>query len=491
MKKLQKKLRILTLVLIAGLLFSSVTVPASAFIQKQGTVNEAVTLRQNADTTSSQVMQLSGGQQVVVNNELTAVDGSKWYQVFVNDTTIGYVPTSTITITGNASGSTSSSGTSGNTNVTMQTITVTERVGTVTATGSVRVRAEATTSSNQVASMGPNDTFLVLEDTNAADGYVWHKIELDDNGTIVTGYVRSDLVSVKEVTHEEQVPVENPESSTPSEVKPEDPYSVISEVNAEGTTVWYLVDNSTGDSKEITALLTPQKAPASNNGVYKIIVVILLILVILAAAAATFFYMRWQDAEAFIYELREKQVRARKQTNTTRTAPSKQQTTVPTTNSKPAANKPVTNNVTKPGNPTTSKLPPIGGEAAKPAVKPASQPVANKPAETTAPKTEAQVVKPEAKVEAKDASQPEVKVEAKEASQPEAQAVKTEVKTDVKPEKKEVIPNTSDIVNATKKELQDKQPAQASSTKSGSWKSKNFLTDDDDLEFDFLDMDEK
>lgn len=483
MKKLQKKLRILTLVLIAGLLFSSVTLPIEAFIKKQGTVNEAVTLRQNADSTSAQVMQLSSGQQVTVNNELTAVDGSKWYQVFVNDTAIGYVPTSTITITGNDSGNSQT----GTTDVIMQTVTITERVGTVTANSSVRVRAEATTSSTQAASMSPNDTFLVLEDINASDGYVWHKIEFDDHGTMVTGYVRSDLVTVKEVTREEQVPVENPDPTTPSEVTTEAPYSITSQVNAEGTTVWYLVDSSTGDTKEITSLLTPQEAPSGNNGVYKIIVVILLILVILAAAAATFFYMKWQDAEAFIYELREKQVRARKQSNPTRTAPSRQQTITAQTGSKPAANKPV-GSTAKPSTNTSSNLPPIGANAAKNPTKSATQPmqstVVNKPVEEPVLKPEAQAV---LKTENKFVSQPEtqtVKPENKE-------AVQSENKAAVKTETKEVLPNTTDIVNATKKELQSKQTAPASSTKNSNWKSKNFLTDDDDLEFDFLDMDEK
>ena len=463
MKKLQKKLRILTLVLIAGLLFSSVTIPVEAFIKKSGTVNEAVTLRQNAASDSAQVMQLTSGQQVTVNDELTAGDGTKWYQVFVNDTTIGYVPAGMITLSGSSDDAQASG-----TGTTMQTVTITERVGTVTANSAVRVRAQATTSSDQVASMDPNDTFLVLEDTNADDGYTWHKIEFDDNGTTVTGYVRSDLVTVKEVTREEQVPVESTEPTTPSEVAPEVPYSITSQVNAEGTTVWYLVDSSTNDAKEISSLLTPQEVPASNNRVYKIVVVVLLILVILAAAAATFFYMRWQDAEAFIYELREKQVRARKQPTTTRTAPAKQNVSQ-TAGSKPTANKTVPN-TSKPAATTTSKLPPINGDTAKAAKPAAAQPVQStaKPAEAVSRQETQSVVKPESKP----------------VSQPEAKAA-------VKPETKDVLPNTSDIVNATKKELQSKQTAPASSTKSGSWKSKNFLTDDDDLEFDFLDMDDK
>lgn len=438
MKKLQKKLQLLTLILVAGLLFSSVTIPAEAYIPKQGTVNTSITLRQNADAGSAQVMELTSGQQVKVNDELTATDGTKWYQVFVNDTTIGYLPTSSITITGDAEGG----------QMTMQTITVTERVATVTANSAVRVRAEATTSSDQVASLKPNDTCLVLEDVNAADGYVWHKVEYDDNGTVITGFVRSDLVTVKEVATQQQVPVENPQGTTPAPEAPQesDPYSITSQVNAEGTTVWYLVDNATGTSKEIGTLLTPQEVkPSGGNGVYKIIVVILLILVIAAAAAATFFYMRWQDAEAFIFELHEKQVRAKKQSTAGRTAPVKQN---PVPSAKPA-NK-VTPATTKPTTNTASKFP---------SAKPEAKDVKKESPVTPAPKAVEQPV------------------------------VKEAPKAEVKPAAKEVLPETSDIVNATKKELQEKQPA--SENKQNGWKSKNFLTDDDDLEFDFLDMDDK
>lgn len=447
LKTLKKKLQILTLILTAGLLFASATIPAEAFITKAGTIKTAVTLRQNADASSAQVMELSSGQNVKVNNEITSADGTKWYQVLVNDTSIGYVLASAVELgeTGTEQPATTTpSGT--------QTITVTERVGTVSASGAVRVRAEASTSSNQVATMNPNDTFLVLEDVKAADGYTWHKIEFDNNGTTVNGYVRSDLVTVKEVTHEEQVPVDTPttEPTTPSETPTvQSPYTIKSEVNAEGTEVWYLVTNATGDSKEITSLLTPQKQASGNTGVYKVIVVVLLILVVLAIGAATFFYMRWQDAEAFIYEIRDKQMRTKKQPSagTGRSVPEKQST------AKTAEPKQPARPVSKPAAPATAK--------------PAAQP---KPAAPTA----------SARPTAPTATRP-VRTE-------NAAAPKREVKPAAKPEAKEVAPSTTDIVSATKKELQQKQTTPAKSDK---WKSKNFLTDDDDLEFDFLDMDDK
>lgn len=460
MKKLQKKLQLLSILLVAGLLFSSLTIPVRAFIQKQGTVNEAVTLRQNASSGSAQVMELTNGQAVTVNNEITGNDGAKWYQIFVNGTTLGYVPANTITI---SEGSSTNTGTNAGTNTnpaegtqqTTQTITITERIGTVTTNGAIRVRAEASTTSTQIASMESQDTFLVLSDVNGSDGYVWHEVQFDDHGTEVHGYVRSDLVSVKDVTREEQVPAENPSEMNPSE--PADtsaPYSITSQVNAEGATVWYLMDNATGDAKEISSLLTPQETK-SNNGVYKIIVVVLLILVILAAAAATFFYMRWQDAEEFIYELREKQVRAKKQpapSQAPRTAPAKQQTATKQAPASAAAGKPsaaqqAMSEIT-PKNTSTKAVPPqhkpiaqpVSRSVAKPASQPVSKPISQSPGKQTS---------------------------------------------------QEVLPKTSDIVKITKQELQNKQTSTTAGTQSNTWKSKNFLTDDDDLEFDFLDMEDK
>ena len=453
MKKLQTKLKLLSFLLVAGLLFSSVTIPVRAFIQKQGTVNEAVILRQNPDSSSNQIMELSNGQAVKVNNEITGSDGATWYQITINNgSTFGYVPANTITI---SSGSSSTEEPTGSgTTVTMQTVTITEKIGTVTATSAVRVRAQATTSSEQVASMQPNATFLVLSEVSPGDGYVWYEVEFDDNGTQVHGYVRSDLVKVEEVTREEQVPVEIPSTDVPSEpVEVNAPYSITSQVNAEGTTVWYLMDNNTGEAKEVTSLLNPQTTK-SGGGVYKVIVVILLILLILAAAAATFFYMRWQDAEEFILELREKQARTRKQpVPVTQPMPAKQ----PVTKQAPVAAKPASAPASQPIN--------------KPAVQPASQPI-NKPV-------------------AQPASQPINKPAAQPASQPESKPVVQPAKPVEKPAVQEVLPKTSDIVKVTKQELQNNQTSAVKNAQSNGWKSKNFLTDDDDLEFDFLDMDDK
>ena len=216
MKKSTRNAKRLSFLFVAGLLLFSVVLPVKAFIQKDGTVNTTVILRQNPDNSSGQIKELSDGQSVIVNNELEGSDGATWYQILLeNGTVLGYVPANTITI---SSGSSTTNGTAGSgTTTTMQTVTKTKKVGKVTSTNAIRMREQATTSSEQIASMLPNDTFDVLSEVTAADGYVWYEAEFDDKGTIKKGYVRSDLVKVEEVTYEEQIPVDVPATTTPSD----------------------------------------------------------------------------------------------------------------------------------------------------------------------------------------------------------------------------------------------------------------------------------
>lgn len=456
MKKLHKKLHLLTIAFLAAFIFVSVAMPVKAYIQKTGTVSEAVTLRQNADEDSKQVMELASGQEVKVNNEITDNSGMKWYQVFVNGNTMGYVPADKVNVSGASQGSSSDSGSNANantntsTNTTQQatqtttqtqTVTTTERVGKVTAGSAIRVREKASTASEQVASMEANDTFLVLEDENAADGHVWYKVEFDDHGKTVYGYVRSDLVTVEEVTKEEKVEVEVPVTETPS-VDTEPPYSIISQKDAEGTTKWYILDAANGDAVEIASLLSGDASNAkAGGGLFKILMIVFLLLFIAAAGGATFFYMRWQDAEEFIDEIRERQQKGKKSTQPT----PQPRVAQPAPQPRPAQPAPQP----RPVQPAPQPRP-----VSRPLPKPAQAPVG--------------------------AGIPGMKPLPKPVSKPLPQQTYGEV-----------TPNTVDIVSATQRELQNNQSAMKPAS-SNNWKSKNFLTDEeDDLDFDFLDMDDK
>lgn len=464
MKKLHQKIHLLTLALVVALAFASVTVPAKAYIQKDGTVSEAVTLRQNADEDSKQVMELAAGQALKVNNEITDNSGAKWYQVFVNGNTMGYVLADKVSVEGGSQATTNSNTSNTDTQTTQkpaqtqtqtQTVTTTERVGKVSAQSAIRVREKASTASEQVASMEANDTFLVLEEENAADGHVWYKVEFDDHGKTVYGYVRSDLVTVETVTKEEQVQVEVevPATETTNE-NSEPPYSIISQKGAEGTTKWYILDATNGDAIEIASLLESDASGAkANGGLYKILMIVFLLLFIVAAGGATFFYMRWQDAEAFIDEIREKQQKSRKPQQAPQQAPQARPVAQPAA----PAPKPVARPVSQPqARPVSQPVQrPVQAGAGIPGMKPLPKPPVAAPLPKPTP-------------------------------------VRQPVYAPAEEEDYEAVtPDTADIVTATQRELQNNRSA-AKANPAPAWKSKNFLTDDEDeLEFDFLDMDDK
>lgn len=265
--------------------------PAKAYIQRDGTIIETTTVRQIADDASKKVAKLTAGQKVKVNNEVTNNSGEVWYQIYVEDGVVGYVPANKIDVEKIQQTTQSELQT--------QVVTVTERVGTVTAQTAIRVREKASTESVQIASLVSGDTFLVLEDETATDGYVWHKIEFDDQGTIIHGYVRSDLVSVEEVIREAYEQVQPVTPSADGSVEYESdvadgsaPYSIISQKSVTGKTKWYLVDKQNGDTTEIEFLLSGGMATLRekiNVGIYKC-------LIIAAVCVAIHFYMRWREA---------------------------------------------------------------------------------------------------------------------------------------------------------------------------------------------------
>ena len=267
--------------------------PVKAYIQRDGIIIETTTMRQIADDASKKVAKLAAGQKVKVNNEVTNNSGEVWYQIYVKDGVVGYVSADKIDVEDIKQTTPSEEQT--------QVVTITERIGTVTAQTAIRVREKSSTESAQIASMVTNDTFLVLKDETASDGYVWYEIELNDYGTIIHGYVRSDLVSVREVVREEYEQIENESMSerptaqqTTKDDMSEDgiPYSIISQESVTGKTKWYLVDKQNGDTTEIEFLLSGGMATLQekiNVGIYKC-------LILAAVCVAIHFYVRWKEA---------------------------------------------------------------------------------------------------------------------------------------------------------------------------------------------------
>lgn len=150
---------------------------------------------------------------------------------------------------------------------------------------SINVRAEANSSSNWVASLKQGTTVDVIGSDQDSSGATWYNISFNQDGTQLTGWVRSDLMSVTETQEpEEEATVEAPAEEEPTETpgtvgdytiqEPTESYSGAASLsqttvavgdstftayqtgdsqlylvwasNAEGTTGWYWYDADEG-----------------------------------------------------------------------------------------------------------------------------------------------------------------------------------------------------------------------------------------------------
>ncbi|MCD7862750.1 MAG: SH3 domain-containing protein [Lachnospiraceae bacterium] len=500
MKKLRKVFTLAATLLVIAVAVQHFGVQAEAYIQKLGTITTDTSLYESASSSSSVVMSLTEGQSVTVNNEVTGTDGAIWYQLYVNSTDTGYVPSSVVTAT-------ESSTTEADV---LTTTTTTVTTGTITA-GTVNVRSTVSTSSTAVTQLESGATFTVLAEETGDDGYVWYQAQFDQNGSTVTGYIRSDLASVTteevvtevettatETTGTETTETENTETT-------EDPYRLVSQTNAEGEEIWYLVEAGSSSGYSIDDLLEAATSPASSSsGGTRVVTVVLVILLIIAVAGLAFVFLRWRDAEGTIEELREQNRRRR---TTTGPAPASGARTQPTQKPKQTAGAGATAGAAAQNRPR-----PTAGQSAQSAQTRTQQSVQTRTQQSVQTRTQ-QTARP-AGTASSNMQQPSSaaprtvtptltpRAKQSEADQDADMKIRTSQTTKARSEKSQYekislddldmddFPNTDDIVTTTRKELKRKQDEPAPKPKTR--KSRNFLDDDDDedLEFDFLKLDD-
>lgn len=248
---------------VAGLLciamFALVIPAMEVFAQTECTVTaSSANIRANADVGSTALASVLKGDKLTVTEEVTGADGKVWYKVIIDANSQGYVrsdlvskdggQTSTVTTTTPPATSSGSSGDSQpvlNTNVTvnMDGVEAVQPVGASVTKDQVRVRADSSTNSSIVTSV-KKDVVLTVHGTKAGSGSeVWYQVSFVVDGTEVTGYIRSDFVSLNgellPVTQEPETPPEEP-----GDAAPEEPVAAPKDYETEQTDgAWWLVDN--------------------------------------------------------------------------------------------------------------------------------------------------------------------------------------------------------------------------------------------------------
>ena len=269
-------------------------------------------IRSSADSGSSVVASVLNGNKLNILEETTGTDGKVWYKVEVDANRTGYIRSDLVTKDGGSTTTTSTttttttttgtSTTTVNSSVTVNTEGVTE-VQPVSATvnkDGVRVRGDSNTTSGIVTTATKN-LVVTVSGYKANGSETWYLSTFMIDSKEVQGYIRSDFVTLSgELVAPEtqpETPVDNGDDAAAEEPEEAPAY----ETEQEGDT-WYLIDNVAGKKYPINKLITEaeqnaEKLAASQKKVskQKTIIIVLVIILALILMGVSFLIFKVRD----------------------------------------------------------------------------------------------------------------------------------------------------------------------------------------------------
>ena len=160
-------------------------------------------IREKASTDSSVVASTSKGAKIDIVGAEKDSSGTVWYKVPVSGGSYGYVrsdlveTSDTISVTDNsqtAAASTTSESTS-KPEATVPTA-IGEQAATVKCSSNVKVRAGASTQHDVVTSLPDGTVITLIGEANDTAGNKWYQLRCEYNGKTIEGYIRSDLIAI-------------------------------------------------------------------------------------------------------------------------------------------------------------------------------------------------------------------------------------------------------------------------------------------------------
>ena len=282
------------------------------FAYEEGTVTaSSANIRASADTSSTALASVVQGNKLTIIESVTGTDGQVWYKVFIDADSQGYIRSDLVSTSGGsvlAATPAPDNSPTLNTDVSinMDGVAAVQPVGASVTKDKVRVRADSTTDSSIVTTVREDAVLTVHGTKPGSNSEVWYQVSFMVDGVEVNGYIRSDFVTLNgellPVVEEPDVQPQQPE--TPSVETPTQPD--VTETKDFETTqidgVWYLVDNKNAQSYPINAMLTAaeENADALEVAQKKVsrqtgIIVFLAIIVIVAVLGITLLIFKLRD----------------------------------------------------------------------------------------------------------------------------------------------------------------------------------------------------
>ena len=493
----------LVLVLGAGIFTEDLAFVSHAESAAKVTASSAK-IRKSADSSSEVIGSAAKDKTISIKSQTKGVDGYTWYEVYVDANTLGYIRSDLVSITDGSTPSSSSNTTTTNTttNTTTETTTTTQTPAanetpvdvtavepvsaTVTGGQSVRVRSNASTTSQIVTTAENGMALTVTGQATGTDGNTWYQVNFISNNAEVTGFIRSDYVAL---SGELQAPSEEqPTEEQPAEEQPtEDTQTTTKDWDTQlQGDAWYLLDmagqkqykiddlfNSINQITEINAQFETNQKKISSQ---KVVIIILVILLVALAVAVTLLIFKIKDmndaadfSDAEAEALRRRRVdrpqNGRGQGGRPAPQGGRTQGSQKVMHEVGAERRPA-------GKPVTQSQRPVAGQVVRPVAPQGQRPAAGQQARPVAPQEgrpagqQARPVRPAVQGQRPVAGQ---------SGRPAAQGQRPVAGQSGRP-----APQVDRPVKPAQNGGNQQDPG---------WKSKNFMSDDDEFEFEFLNWD--
>lgn len=252
-------------------------------------IPNSVNIRKTPELGSEVIGSSTAGKEIDIRGQVES-GGIIWYQVYIDANTLGYVradmiekkgdetiPTVTVSAGNDAEQPADGAGEGGGENVSQTTVSeggakveAQEAMDRQYATTNVqaKVRPDPSTSNPHVDSLTPGTQVVVSGKSVGSDSKTWYYVTFTgSNGSERTGYIRSDLLDMGEMLPVETPPEEAPaeEPSEPSEPQVRNDYELKIETDSEGVATWYLYNNIKGEKEPLLPLLEAMSSQPADD----------------------------------------------------------------------------------------------------------------------------------------------------------------------------------------------------------------------------------
>ncbi|MCL2051260.1 MAG: SH3 domain-containing protein [Lachnospiraceae bacterium] len=305
--KVFRKMLILS-VLMAGLWAGAWAWAITAYAAEFTLTNDNVNIRAEASRNSTSVGSVNRGDTFTIEGEVTDSDNNTWYRVRVSGDTFGYIRSDLGRVSGNI-----------NEGSALEADPIPHREATISQS-SVRVRSGPSTSHGEVTSIQRGTALILTGEASDSSGNTWYQIKATIDGQEINGFVRSDMVTPGDFIEMEEVydgepdyQEEGNDGAAETETSPSAGqlnFEIRYIQNDVGGYDYFLYDRLQGTQWKVEEFLELINVAETNERLYsdqsdrqKMIIIILAILIIVLALVLTVLIFKvrdlHEDAEIF------------------------------------------------------------------------------------------------------------------------------------------------------------------------------------------------